>query len=209
MAEVKKIDYYGDYEVIRPSLFRESSNLSTIMEVIHESCYQQQEVFIWLSQNILNLDIAQKSHLDFIGSIIGQPRFLIDFNTDPYFGFEGSYQSETFGSKLDPSVGGYWNSRSYFNTATSRKLNDDEYRNIIRARAIANQSNCTIPDLVEVVNLITGRTDNTVQAMGHGLIRISSADETGFLSYFIDRVYSSDNILPIPAGVRVEINSLT
>lgn len=201
--EIKPINYAEDYHEMKPSLFRESENLDRLLQALFDVCDVQQRGFLWLSENLLNVDVAQGFHLDFIGGIVGQPRFLSDFNTEPYFGFDKSYQSKTFGSALDPEVGGYWNSRSYFNTATSRQLNDGEYRRLIKARAIFNQSNCSANDLLEVVNLITSSRNNTVQILRHGLIQINTDDQTGILSYFIDRLLNEDNILPIAAGVRV------
>lgn len=202
-----KLDYMAEYLEIQPSLFRESDTLNRLIAVALSSCDDQQVDFLWLSENLLNIDLAEGYHLDLVGGIVGQPRFLSDFNTEPYFGFENSYQSKTFGSANDPSVGGYWNSRSHFNTATSRTLSDDDYRRIIKARTIYNQSNCTANDLLEVVNLITNSKNNTVQMLKHGLIQVKTADRTGILAYFIDRVGLEDNILPVAAGVRINLES--
>lgn len=207
MYDIK--NYYTEYLETEASLFRESDNLHLLLQSILNVYQDQQRDFIWLAENILNIDLAEKFHLDFIGSLVGQPRFLADFNTEPYFGFEGSYQSKSFGSSLDPEVGGYWNSRSYFNTATARVLNDDEYRRLIKARAISNNSDCTINSLLEVINLLTDRKDNTVQILSHGLIQIKTLSDTGVLGYFIDRLDNDDNILPIAAGVRVVLSSST
>lgn len=209
MDDIPSFDYFQEYVELQPSLFRESDNLHRLFQSIFSAYNTQQQDFLWLSQNILNIDLAEKYHLDFIGGLVGQPRLLVGFNTEPYFGFKNSYQGETFGSAENPLVGGYWNSRSYFNTATSRVLNDDEYRRIIKARAIFNQSNCTCNDLVEVINLITNRDDNTVQTVKHGLINIKTKDETGLLSYFVDRLPLLDNILPVAAGVSVSLDSVS
>lgn len=209
MVDITKVNYLNDYEKLRPSLFRESENLTLLFQSIFEVIDLQQEDLLWLSQNILNINVAEGYHLDFIGGIVGQPRVLVDFNTEPYFGFERSYQSETFGVSNDPSIGGYWNSRSYFNTASSRRLSDEEYRRIIKARVIYNSSNCASQDLLEVINLITNRTDNTIQMLEHGLIRLGSEDETGLLSYFVDRLELTDNVLPIAAGVRILLANLS
>ena len=206
--DIKAINYAEEYHVMKPSLFRESENLDRLLQAIFDVCDVQQKDFLWLAENLLNLDAAQGFHLDFIGSIVGQPRFLTDFNTEPYFGYDGSYQSKTFGSSLDPEVGGYWNSRSYFNTASSRQLNDDEYRRLIKARAIYNQSNCTANDLLEVINLLSNSKNNTVQMLNHGLIQINTDDSSGILPYFVDRLYLEDNILPIAAGVRVGLEEV-
>ena len=204
MATHYEVSYYAEHMDICPSLFRGGENLDTVLESIF-SAYQLQQVdFLWLAENILNIDEATGWHLDFIGNIVGQDRFLLDFNTEPYFGFDRSYQSETFGTSSDPSVGGYWNSRSYFNTSSARRLNDGEYRRIIKARAIYNSSNCTTNDLVEVINLLTDRTDNIVQRKGHGIIEVQTNDTTGILAYFVEKPEGLDNILPVAAGVRIQ-----
>lgn len=206
MATLTTIDYVADNAEIQPSLYYESENWNNLLASILKPYQDQQRDFIWLAENLLNLDVAEKWHLDFIGNIVGQERFLIDFNTDPYFGFQNSYQSETFGTISDPDVGGYWKSRANFRSASARRLNDEEYKRIIKARVIYNASMCVMNDLVEIVNLITNRNDNNVQVMRHGLIRITTQDTSGLLPYFIDRINLQDNILPIPAGVRVELS---
>ena len=197
MTTPYEVSYYAEHTDMCPSLFRESENLNKIIESIF-SAYQSQQVdFLWLAENILDVDKATGWHLDFIGNIVGQDRFLLDFNTEPYFGFDKSYQSETFNV-------GYWNSRSYFNTSSSRRLNDDEYRRLIKARAIYNSSTCTTDELLEVINLITDRTDNRIQVKSHGVIEISSQDTTGILAYFVEKPEGFDNILPVAAGVRIQ-----
>lgn len=201
------IDYLKDYVEMQPSVTRESENLELLFNSIFSAIDLQQQDLLWLSQNILNLDLAQGWHLDFIGNIVGQSRLLYDFNSEVYFGFEGAYKSETFGSKTDTNVGGFWNSRGYFDKSSARKLNDDEYRRIIKARVIYNQSNCTANELLEVINLITNRKNNTVQIIEHGYIKIKTSDESGLLNYFISKLEGVENILPIAAGVRVILES--
>lgn len=203
MVTINTLDYLADYYELEPSLFRESDNLHKLFQSIFSVYHEQQIDLLWFSENILNIDTAENFHLDFIGKLVGQDRLLVGFNAETYFGFEGAYKSETFGSSLDPEVGGFWNSRSYFNAATARRLSDDEYRRIIKARIISNHSNCSPNDLLEVINLITNRTDNTSQTVQHGIITVKSKDNTGILSYFVDRLLYDDNILPIAAGVRV------
>lgn len=209
MLNLTPINYLADYHQNQPSLFRESDNIHRLLSAIYDVIDTQQRDLLWLAEHLLDLDVAEGWHLDFIGSLVGQPRLLVGFNTDPYFGFEGSYQSSTFGTTHNPEIGGVWNSRSYFNTATARRLTDEEYKRIIRARVVYNSSNCTSNDLLEVLNYITGNTTSTVQLIRHGHITIRADDSTGLLSYFVDRLSSRDNILPIAAGVRVTLNSVT
>lgn len=203
MAIIKTLDYLADYYELEPSLFRESDNLHKLFQSILSIYHEQQIDLLWFAENILNIDAAENFHLDFIGKLVGQDRFLVGFNAETYFGFEGAYESDTFGALGAPYIGGYWNSRSYFNASTARRLSDEEYRRVIKARVIFNSSNCSANDLLEVINLLTGRNDNSTQIRQYGLIRIKSLDTTGILSYFIDKIDSTDNILPVAAGVRV------
>ena len=199
------INYYSDFLSNSPSLFVESENLKKIIEVILNQYQIDQEKYLWLIDNILNLEIAEKYHLDFIGQLVGQDRFLVNFNQEKYFGFLGSYQSETLGTLSDESVGGYWNSVDNFISSSARRLNDEEYKRIIKARIIYNNSNCLINDLVNVVNLITNRTDNRISLVKHGQLVIKSVDESGLLTYFFERLELEDNILPITYGVSVSL----
>ena len=205
MATISTLDYLADYYDLEPSLFRESDNLHKLFQSIFSVCHNQQIDLLWFAENILNIDAAENAHLDFIGKLVGQDRFLIGFNAETYFGFEGAYKSDSFGAVGAPYIGGYWNSRSYFNAATARRLSDDEYRRIIKARVISNHSNCSPNDLLEVINLITNRKDNTTQTVQHGVITVKTKDRTGLLSYFVDHIDSKDNILPIAAGVRLNL----
>ena len=199
------INYYSDFLSNSPSLFVESGNLKKVIEVILNQYQIDQEKYLWLIDNILNLETAEKYHLDFIGQLTGQDRFLVNFNQEKYFGFLGSYQSETLGTLSDASVGGYWNSVDNFISSSARRLNDEEYKRIIKARIIYNNSNCLMNDLVSVVNLITNRTDNRISLVKHGQLVIKSNDESGLLTYFFDRLELEDNILPITYGVSVSI----
>ena len=199
------INYYSDFLSNSPSLFVESENLKKVIAVILNQYQIDQEKYLWLIDNILNLEIAEKYHLDFIGQLVGQDRFLVNFNQEKYFGFLGSYQSETLGTLSDESVGGYWNSVDNFISSSARRLNDEEYKRIIKARIIYNNSNCLINDLVSIVNLITNRTDNRISLVKHGQLVIKSVDESGLLTYFFDRLELEDNILPITYGVSVSL----
>ena len=199
------INYYNDFLSNSPSLFVESENLKKIIEVILNQYQIDQDKYLWLIDNILNLEIAEKYHLDFIGQLVGQDRFLVNFNQEKYFGFLGSYQSETLGTLSDESVGGYWNSVDNFISSSARRLNDEEYKRIIKARIIYNNSNCLMNDLVSVVNLITNRTDNRISLVKHGQLVIKSNDESGLLTYFFDRLELEDNILPTTYGVSVSL----
>ena len=108
-------------------------------------------------------------------------------------------------NRPDYSVGvWYWNSMDTFNTASARKLTDEEYRRIIKARVIFNNSFCTRTDLLNVINLITGNTSASITRERHGLLKIRAVDDSGLLAYFMSRLDLDDNILPIAYGIRAE-----
>ena len=205
MATVIPIYYISENQEIQPSMFRHSELFNLLMECIFKPYEDQQEQLLWLKDNILNLDAAEMWHLDFLGNLVGQSRFLVSFNVEPYFGFDGSYQSDTFGTVSDASVGGYWYSYNSYDKSTARRLNDDEYRRVIKARLIYIHSNCISNDLIEVINLLTDTTTARVQKPKHGVIEIESIDTSGLLTYFMDRIDLQDNILPIAAGVSVRL----
>ena len=89
-------DYLKQHLELQPSIFRESENLGLLFESIYDVLMTQQDDFKWFSENILNIDIAEKSHLDLIGGLVGQNRFLVDFNVEKYFGFKYSYNSDIY-----------------------------------------------------------------------------------------------------------------
>lgn len=205
MATVIPIDYVTENQEIQPSMFRHSELFNLLMECIFKPYEDQQEQLLWLKDNILNLDAAEMWHLDFLGNLVGQSRFLVSFNVEPYFGFDGSYQSDTFGTVSDPSVGGYWYSYNSYDKSTARRLNDDEYRRVIKARLIYIHSNCISNDLIEVINLLTDTTTARIQKPKHGVIEIEAIDTTGLLTYFMDRIDLQDNTLPVATGVSVRL----
>lgn len=205
MATVIPIDYVQENQEIQPSMFRHSELFNLLIECIFKPYKDQQEQLLWLKDNMLNLDAAEMWHLDFLGNLVGQSRFLVSFNVEPYFGFEGSYQSDTFGTVSNPSVGGYWYSYNSYDKSTARRLNDDEYRRVIKARLIYIHSNCISNDLIEVINLLTDTTTVRVQKPKHGVVEIEAIDTSGLLTYFMDRIDLQDNILPVAAGVSVRL----
>ena len=205
MATVIQIDYVEENQEVQPSMFRHSELFNLLLECIFKPYKDQQEQLLWLKDNILNLDDAKMWHLDFLGNLVGQSRFLVSFNVEPYFGFDGSYQSDTFSTVSDPSVGGYWYSYNSYDKSTARRLNDDEYRRVIKARLIYIHSNCISNDLIEVINLLTDTTTARIQKPKHGVIEIEAIDTSGLLTYFMDRIDLQDNILPVAAGVSVRL----
>ena len=205
MTTVTSIDYIAENTELQPSMFRYSENFNLLIECIFKPYVDQQEDFLWLKDNILSIDDAELWHLDFLGALIGQSRLLVSFNTEPYFGFENSYQSDTLGTVTDPDVGGYWKSAS--EQSSKFKIMDDEtYRTVLRARIKSNTSGGTINDFLEVVNILTGTRNARIDINSSGDALLVIPDKNlDLLQYFFTRIGTEDSILPIPLGVNLRV----
>lgn len=204
--ELVYVDYVQRYLDEAPELTRNSPIYQSLAVSIIKKLDDQQKFLIWLSENLLNIDEAKGYHLDLIGQFVGQSRVLASFETGVYFGFEGAYQSGTFGDINDPNTGAEWYDNNSYREDTSKVLNDEQYRRVIKARICKNGVVFnSIDELLEVINYLTGNTQTTLSVPQHGLIEAKVQDTEGLLSYFLSRQYNNDNILPIPLGVRFNL----
>lgn len=155
---------------------------------------------------IFNIEKSSGEMLDLIGKVIGQPRVLISYDTTPYFGFKGHPLALSFGTTADPSVGGYWKSAS--NTEQKfRKMDDETYRVVLKARIQSNNSKGTVNDFLSVVNTLTkttnARVDNSSES---GTVELIVGDENlELLQYFYTRLGQKDSLLPVPLGVFLTV----
>jgi len=97
------------------------------------------------------IDDAEGVTLDHIGVLVGQSRTVRTANTTTYFGFDGSFNSGTFGSTGNTD-GAIFRSLSDadFNTQT---LTDADYRDFIRGRIIRNHTSGTIEEVISALRL--------------------------------------------------------
>ena len=205
-SELASIPYKDQAIRGSTSLLRESPIFKALLSSALTELEKQQEYLLWLKENILNLDVAEKWHLDFIGMIIGQERVLASFDTGVFFGFEGAYQSGTFGDINNPNTGENWYNGNSYDVSTAKTLNDEQYKRVLKARIIKNGTvSCSVNDLLTVINLIVDNTDTTVYTSQHGHLKIKVNDTEGLFAYFLSRLHNTDNILPIALGVRVEL----
>lgn len=205
-SELTYVDYEKQVVSNSSELLKHSPIAVAFLESIAQYLNQQQKDLIWMCENILNLEEATGWQLDLIGQVVGQERLLASFDTGVYFGFKGSYQSDTFGDLNDSSVGGYWYNGNNFNVGTAKLLNDEQYKRVLKARIIKNNTrSCCFNDLIEVINLLVDNTNAVVWSNQHGLIQAKTTDDEGLLSYFLSRKNNKDNILPIPLGVKFEM----
>lgn len=155
----------------------------------------------------LDIQASVGIQLDYIGEIIGQERpTSVSINPDDVFGFDPiaktapgfpSGYPPDFGwsGASRPDRGGVWTSVSGLFTS---KMNDTDYRTLLRARIFSNSADGTVDSIASflnfalntggnnVVNNIIGRVDLVVS-------RYLSSVEEGIIR----------TLAPVAAGVRV------
>ena len=198
-----------DYQELATSRYTDLFKDDVVFDAIIKSIIsplQSYQIFLKdFHDNFLSIDNSFGQQLDIIGGLVGQPRVLINFLTEPYFGFEGATNAESFGTESDPDVGGYWRSILNPNAGTSKTLDDGTYRKLLKARIIKNKSKGTINDFLLVMNILTGNTLTRVEASetsGTALLTLVAPVDT-LATYFINKVRDADSIIPIPLGVKL------
>ena len=205
--EIISIDYTAQARSRYTDQFKNNLEFDALVTTFTDLLNEYQSQYLIFKDRIFDINYQQGSGLDTIGNIVGQSRTLADFNQGIHFGFEGSYKSGTFGSNADPNVGAEWFSSLIPSQGSGRILTDEEYRNVIRARIIYNKTTCKTDDFLEVLNLLTFSTTNSVEWTQHGNILVNiSNDVKGLASYFISKIGVEGNIFPVPLGYRVTAN---
>jgi hypothetical protein len=185
--------------------FKEDKVFDHIIETMLSYLEESQGVAYDLVDGLFDIEKSQGKMLDLIGKIVNQERVLVSYNTNRNFGFFGHPLAESFGTVDDPSVGGVWKSLSN-NNAQFRVLTDEEYRTVILARIVSNNSGGTTDDLLEVTNILTGNTTARVDTNINGEALLVVEDSNlDFLQYFYTRIGNPDSLLPIPLGVNLKI----
>lgn len=208
--ELQYLDYTSQARKRYTDLFKNDEAFDAVITTITEVLNDYQREIIQLKKQVLNIDLQQGYGLDFIGEIIKQKRLLTEFNQAIHFGFKDSYMSDTFGTLANPDVGGEWFSLLDTNQGSGRLLTDEEYRRVIRARIISNNTKCRPDEFMKIVDLLSYSTQNTVEWDKHGVIKLNIVeDKKGLLNYFISKIGTQDNILPIPLGYRLEQRVIT
>ena len=98
---------------------------------------------------------AVGAQLDVIGQWVGQSRIISDVLIVGFFGFADDVAAATFGEETDPSIGGpFYEEGAPFEGTTV--LSDPDYRTILRARIVRNQSYGSLADIESALQFIFG-----------------------------------------------------
>jgi len=176
-----------------------------IVTSITDLLEQYQTQYIYIYDNLLSIDNSSGVQLDMIGKIVGQDRVLANFFDTPYFGFQDAPLAQSFGTISNPSTGGKWRSVTNNNISENRLLTDDEYRRIIKARILKNNSDGTLNSLLSVINMIDNSSSASVTISKSCNCTINLVNPSNILYYFLTNRNNNDSIIPIPLGVRIGI----
>jgi hypothetical protein len=195
MAEVI---YHKELAIKRLAVqYKESTKLIAYIEALLVEADTLEAVF----QSLLAdrwIDTAEGVNLDILGAIVGQPRILIDATILSYFGYLTAPGAQSFGSVLDPALGGRFRGVDEA-TAGNRGLTDEEYRVFIRARVIKNSTLTTIQEIIDAIKFVVG-VEQVILVEGTTFYTIQIGKElTTNEKIFI----SNTDLIPKPAGVGV------
>ena len=136
--------------------------------------------------NIWNIDTANSEGLDIWGRIVGVSRYLTLQNSD-YFGFDPDFKP--------------FDNAPFFGTSAINdqyRLSNDDFRRVIKAKALANITGTTIPGIELVLKQL-------FSVRGKTKVRVVGFKELDYVFKFVptdldNAIITAPNLLPIPAG---------
>lgn len=203
-----------DYQEMATSRYTDLFKGDVVFDAIVKSIIaplQSYQIFLKdFHDNFLSIDNSFGQQLDIIGGLVGQPRVLLNFLTDPYFGFKGAANAESFGTEADSGVGGYWRSILNPNSGSAKTLDDITYRKLIKARIIKNRSKGSVNDFLLVMNILTGNTLTRVDVAtisGTALVTLVEPVDP-LVGYYISKAKESVGLIPVPLGVKLVLQTV-
>lgn len=105
------------------------------------------------------IDTGEGVQLDGIGRIVDRTRIVDKAIAEKFFGFDGQTGVDTFGKARFRSVGDEY--------LSSTELNDDIYRRILWAKVFYDNSNGTIPDILQSTRKILNTQNVSIAEVGN------------------------------------------
>jgi hypothetical protein len=141
---------------------------------------------------LFNIDTAQGIGLDILGRIVGVSRVLQVISGTAYFSFAGTNANGEFGQAPfysgQPLTGNY-------------ALSDSAFRTLILAKALANISDCSVPSINKLLQLLF---PNRGAAYVVDNENMSMTYHFGFPLTLVEQsIVVNSNVLPRPSGVSV------
>lgn len=205
---MESIDYQERADSRLTDLFRNDPVYKGIQKSVVDILQEKQDELFALQEAVFNIDLSTGKNLDLIGQVVGQPRKLIGLDDNPYFGFDGAENAQTFGTVANPAVGG--NFRSLINnpySTTVRAVDDETYRKLLMARILSNKYDGTINATLDVINTISGTTTTKIEPTSESGVCeiIVTAPIDPLLNYFLSQRNRKNSLIPIPLGVNTKV----
>lgn len=145
-----------------------------------------------------DIDTAVGAQLDIVGKWVGQARVVTNVLLTGFFGFADDPAALTFGELPSPSVGGvFYELGATFQATTT--LSDKDYRTILRARIVRNQSNGTLSAIENALQYVFG-VPCTVSDIGDMSLAIQVSAP---ITQTQEALLNTLDLLPRPAGVAI------
>ncbi|WP_147196066.1 DUF2612 domain-containing protein [Pantoea sp. CCBC3-3-1] len=149
---------------------------------------------------IWDVSTAEGYGLDVWGKIVNVSRFLNVEEEQTAFGFDEAYISSNANSPKPFDQAPFYEG---VGLTTTFRLTDDAYRTLIMAKAMANITDCTIPNINRLLRyLFSGRGDVFVAVTGVMAIRYVFGFE---LTPVESAILLKSNAVTKPAGVSVDL----
>ena len=142
---------------------------------------------------VWNIDTCGTYGLGVWGRIVGVPSNVLPYTTvPPSFGFSQASTSLTFGQGAFYS--GVYSTQNF-------TLSPDVYRRLIKAKAAANISNCSIPSINNILQILFPNRGNAYVTDGGGMSMTYTF--TFALTPAEVAIVQQSGVLPVPSGVAV------
>lgn len=153
---------------------------------------------------IWNIDTAQGYGLDVWGKIVDVSRLLTVDATEQYVGFK-----EALALTSQPNDPAPFNQAPFFNgiqSTSTVSLADDAFRKLIMVKALANITNCTVPNINKLLSILFSSSGVAfVTNTGQMSIRYVFTFQ---LSDVETAIVKNSGALPRPAGVLCQIMTI-
>lgn len=144
--------------------FSGKKNLEGLLRGVGTSINDLEEVFFDLNSKRW-IDTAEGVQLDGVGTIVGRDRIISEAIEIPFFGFAHQISGRGFGQARFR--------RKYESWKASTRLNDAEYRKILYAKIAKNTSNCTLDEVIHLLQIIFEEKNIIVEEIGNAKISVA------------------------------------
>lgn len=159
-----------------------------------------------------SIDTARGVQLDIIGDIVGQPRRLSDVVALDWFGYQGAQGSNSYGTTLNTTDGGYYYGLEEELRGTLN-LTDEQYRIFIKAKILKNVTSSTPEDVIAFLKYVLGVSSVfiTSDSIEYGTVINVSDDLDQFrfnILQNIDKEPFKSYFFPKTLGVGIQFSTI-